>query len=70
LDRLLGDLPATGAPPGTAPWLLTAGGDGDRFPDAAVDGVFGQLGIPRDDPDFFPAFILNEAMGGGASPPG
>ncbi len=27
--------------------------------------LFGQQGIPRDDPDFFPAFVLNEVIGGG-----
>jgi zinc protease len=27
--------------------------------------VFGHAGIPREDPDFFAAFILNEAFGGG-----
>ncbi len=27
--------------------------------------LFGHRGIPRDDPDFFPAFVLNHAFGGG-----
>ena len=26
--------------------------------------LFGHEGIPRDDPDFFPAFVLNEVFGG------
>lgn len=66
LDRLLGDLPATGAPqPGTAPWLLTGGTTVVDFPTPQSTVFFGQLGIPRDDPDFFPAFILNEVIGGG-----
>jgi zinc protease len=27
--------------------------------------IFGHEGIARDDPDFFPAFVLNEILGGG-----
>lgn len=66
LDRLLGDLPATGAPqPGTAQWLLSGGTTLVDFPTPQSTVFFGQLGIPRDDPDFFPAFILNEVIGGG-----
>ncbi len=66
LDRLLGDLPATGAPqPGAAPWLLPPGVTVVDFPTPQSTVFFGQLGIPRDDPDFFPAFILNEVIGGG-----
>lgn len=65
LDRLLGDLPATGAPqPGAAPWLLPPGVTVVDFPTPQSTVFFGQLGIPRDDPDFFPAFILNEVIGG------
>ncbi len=66
LDRLLGDLPATGAPqPGEAPWLLPPGVTVVDFPTPQSTVFFGQQGIPRDDPDFFPAFILNEVIGGG-----
>jgi len=66
LDRLLGDLPATGAPlPGAAPWLLPAGVTVVDFPTPQSSVFFGQKAIPRDDPDFFPAFILNEVIGGG-----
>jgi zinc protease len=66
LDRLLGDLPATGAPlPGAAPWLLPSGVTVVDFPTPQSTVFFGQKGIPRDDPDFFPAFILNEVIGGG-----
>lgn len=65
LDRLLGDLPATGAAqPQAAPWLLTGGNTVVDFPTPQSTVVFGQLGIPRDDPDFFPAFLLNEVIGG------
>lgn len=66
LDRLLGDLPATGAPqPADAPWLLTGGKTVVDFPTPQSTVFFGQQGIPRDDPDFFPAFVLNEVLGGG-----
>lgn len=66
LDHLLGDLPATGAPlPETAPWLLPAGITVQDFPSPQSTVFFGQKGIPRDDPDFFPAFVLNEMLGGG-----
>jgi len=66
LDRLLGDLPATGAPqPGTVPWLLPPGMTVVDFPTPQSTVFFGEAGIPRDDPDFFPAFILNEVIGGG-----
>lgn len=66
LDRVLGDLPATGAPqPDTAPWLLAGGTSVVDFPTPQSTVFFGQLGIPRDDPDFFPAFVLNEVIGGG-----
>ncbi len=66
LDRLLGDLPATGAPlPGDAPWLLPAGVTVVDFPTPQSTVYFGEKGIARDDPDFFPAFVLNEVLGGG-----
>jgi zinc protease len=66
LDQLLGDLPATGTPlPGRAPWLLEPGVTVIDFPTPQSTVLFGHIGIPRDDPDFFAAFILNEAMGGG-----
>ena len=66
LDRLLGDLPATGAPqPGEAKWMLPPGVTVVDFPTPQSTVFFGQPGISRDDPDFFPAFILNEVIGGG-----
>jgi zinc protease len=66
LDRLLGDLPATGTPlPQRAPWLLQPGVTTVDFPTPQSTVVFGHAGIPREDPDFFAAFILNEAFGGG-----
>jgi len=66
LDTLLGDLPATGAPmPTRADWLLAPGVTVIDFPTPQSTVLFGHVGIPRDDPDFFAAFILNEVMGGG-----
>ncbi len=66
LDRLLGDLPATGAPlPPKAEVLLPAGQTVIDFPTPQASVLFGHVGIPREDPDFFAAFILNEAFGGG-----
>jgi zinc protease len=66
LDRLFGDLPATGTPlPDRAPWLLESGVNVIDFPTPQSTVLFGQVGIPREDPDFFAAFILNEALGGG-----
>ena len=66
LDTLLADLPATGAPlPTRAPWLLQPGVTVETFPSPQSVVFFGHQGITRDDPDFFAAYILNEAMGGG-----
>jgi len=66
LDRLLGALPATGAPqPGKAELLSPAGVTVTKFPSPQSVVVFGHAGIPREDPDFFAAFLLNEVMGGG-----
>ncbi|MDT8857356.1 pitrilysin family protein [Paracoccaceae bacterium Fryx2] len=66
LDRLLGDLPASGAAlPGRAEWQLGGGVTVQDFPTPQSVVVFGHQGIERDDPDFFAAFILNEILGGG-----
>jgi zinc protease len=66
LDRLLGDLPATGTPlPGLAEVKLPPGVTVTDYPSPQSTVLFGHLGIPREDPDFFAAFILNEALGGG-----
>lgn len=66
LDRLLGDLPATGGPQtGAAKLLEPAGLTVIDFPSPQSIVLFGHEGISREDPDFFAAFILNEIMGGG-----
>lgn len=66
LDHLLGDLPATGAPlPPRTAYAAPGGVEVVPFPTPQSAILFAQPGIGRDDPDFFPAFVLNEALGGG-----
>jgi zinc protease len=65
LDALLGDLPAEGAPlPGEAEFLLPGGVSVVPFDTPQSVALFGHSGIPRDDPDFFAAFVANEIFGG------
>lgn len=65
LDKLLGDLPATGAPQ-PADVALTAKGDVTQqsFPGPQSTISFYQGGIKFEDPDYFAATILNEILGG------
>lgn len=66
LDTLFAGLPATGAPqPDPATWRAKGGVTVEDFPVPQSVVVFGHPGIARDDPDFFPAFVLNEVLGGG-----
>ncbi|MGB0959527.1 MAG: M16 family metallopeptidase [Halocynthiibacter sp.] len=66
LDNLLGDLPAKGAPlPHRADYGLMAGTDVTAFPTPQSVVQFGHLGLKRDDPDFFAAYLVNEVFGGG-----
>ena len=66
LDRLLGDLPATGAEmPGDAPYNLTGGITVIDYPTPQSTAFFGHAGIERHDPDFFAAYVLNQILGGG-----
>ncbi|MFU1478300.1 M16 family metallopeptidase [Roseovarius sp. C7] len=66
LDRLLGDLPETGAPlPGKAELNLPGGTHVTPFATPQSVAVFAQPGIDRDHEDFFAAFILNHVLGGG-----
>ncbi|MFP1643695.1 M16 family metallopeptidase [Pontitalea aquivivens] len=66
LDRLLGDLPETGAPMPPRAGLGLTGGitevDHDS-PQSVV--IFGHRGLAMDDPDFFAAYVLNEVLGAG-----
>lgn len=66
LDELLGDLPETGAPmPEDAPYELEGGITVIDYPTPQSTALFGHRGIAFDDPEFFPAFVLNQIMGGG-----
>ena len=65
LDTLLGDLPTSSTPP--VPEAENALGGGVTVidhpsPQSVV--LFGHEGIDFDDPDYFPAFILNHVFGG------
>ena len=65
LDDLLGELPTGGAPlPEPAEPLATGGITVERMDIPQSVAMFGHSGIPRDDPDFFPAFVANEVFGG------
>lgn len=65
LDDLLGDLPTGGAPlPEAVDLGLTGGVTVVPFDVPQSVAMFAQEGIPRDDPDFFPAFVANEIFGG------
>jgi zinc protease len=65
IDTLLGELPETGAPlPAEAEIGLTGGVTLVPFDTPQSVAMFGHQGIPRDDPDFFPAFVANEIFGG------
>lgn len=64
LDRLLGDLPATGAEmPPRAELGLTGGVTVIDYDTPQSVVVFGQKGLAMDDPDFFAAYVLNQILG-------
>lgn len=64
LDRLLGALPATGAEmPGPAAPVFDGGTHVAAFDTPQSVVMFGHEGIERADPDFFPAFVLNQVLG-------
>ncbi|MFW5641982.1 MAG: M16 family metallopeptidase [Roseicyclus sp.] len=66
IDAILADLPAEGAPmPPMADYQLPPGTTVVDFPSPQSVALFGHEGIPRDDPDFFPAFVLSQVLGGG-----
>ena len=67
LDRLLGDLPQTGAPlPGPAEVRIDGGVTVVDFDTPQSVAIFAQPGMTRDDPDFFAAYIVNQILGGGS----
>ncbi|MFZ1725995.1 MAG: pitrilysin family protein [Albidovulum sp.] len=64
IDDLLGGLPETGAPfPPHVDVALTGGVTLVDFASPQSVVTFGQSGIKRDDPDFFAAYLLNQALG-------
>ncbi|MFC2966645.1 M16 family metallopeptidase [Acidimangrovimonas pyrenivorans] len=66
VDTLLDGLPAKGAPmPGPAKDLLTGGTTVVPFDTPQSVILFGEEGLKRHDPDFFPAYVMNEILGGG-----
>ena len=66
LDKILADLPATGAAlPGRADMVIKAGLKVQDFPGPQSVVVFGHGGMRFDDPDYFAASLLNEIFGGG-----
>lgn len=65
LDFLFSDLPESGAPlPGVAEVQLTGGTTVVPFETPQSVARFAHEGIPRDDPDFFAAFVTNQILGG------
>jgi len=65
LDRLLGGLPETGGDlPGDAIVNISGGVTIVPYETPQSVAFFGHAGIPRDDPDFFAAFVANEIFGG------
>lgn len=66
LDDLLGDLPADGPDePADVKFDLPGGVTVIPYETPQAVALFGQEGIKRDDPDYFAAYILNEALGAG-----
>ncbi len=66
LDELFGGLPETGAPqPDRIDFSATPGVTVVDFDTPQSVIRFGHAGITRDDPDFFPAFVVNTVMGAG-----
>lgn len=67
LDTLLGDLPETGAEiPGPAEVSIPGGVSVIDFDTPQSVALFGQIGIDRDDPQFFTAYVMNQILGGGS----
>ncbi|MBY5972436.1 M16 family metallopeptidase [Pseudooceanicola marinus] len=65
LDDLLGELPERGGPlPGQANLTLTPGVSITLYDTPQAQVIWGQEGLGMDDPDFFPAYILNQIIGG------
>ena len=67
LDRLLADLPETGAPlPQKTEFKATAGVSVIDFEQPQSTIIWGHSGLDQSDPDFFAAYIMNHVLGGGS----
>jgi len=67
VDTVLGGLPETGP---TIPALPENAGpppglEVDKLDVPQSVAIFGQKGLPRDDPDYIPAYVMNYILGGG-----
>ncbi|SEL28037.1 zinc protease [Roseivivax marinus] len=66
IDTLMADLPADGAErPGPADPTFDGSVRVEQFDTPQSVAIFGQPGIPRDDEDFFAAYVMNQILGGG-----
>jgi len=67
LDRTFGGLPARAAPVEIESAELSVAGETllVRRPVPQAWAVFGHIGIDRDDPDFYTAYLMNYILGGG-----
>lgn len=67
LDRVFGKLPASGKPSSVAPVVVRTDGSVRVVPKAVPQStaLLAQSGIERNDPDFFPAYVMNYILGGG-----
>lgn len=67
LDRVFGDLPASEDQAAIAPARMETGPKTEvvsrDMPQSVI--IFGHEGIPRDDPDFIPAYVMSQILGGG-----
>ena len=67
LDEVFGGLPASGAPADISDPTPAAGGRIEivRIPVPQSVVVFGQVGVKRDDPDYYAGYVMNHLLGGG-----
>jgi zinc protease len=67
LDEIFGGLPKSGVPQQLSPAKIAQGPKLEVIPRDMPQSVivFGHEGIRRDDPDFIPAYIMSEILGGG-----
>jgi zinc protease len=67
LDRLLGDLPETGAPlPPSTTFAATGGTTVIDYAQPQSTIIWAHEGLEQSDPDFFAAYIMNHILGGGS----